>query len=202
MTPYCVGLTGGIGSGKSTVAALFAELGASVIDTDAISHALAQQGAAGYRAIRQTFGPAALHPDASLNRAYLRELIYSNAAAKKQLESILHPLIREQVLRDAQAATGPYVLIVVPLLFETGGYVDLVQRTLVVDCEEAAQIARTVARSGLTPEAVRAIMASQLPRAERLARADDVIGNDGDPDLLRPRVAALHAKYLAAATPR
>jgi dephospho-CoA kinase len=202
LTPYCVALTGGIGSGKSTVAALFAELGVPIIDTDTLSHALTQPGAAGYVAIAKAFGPTVLNPDASLNRAALRTLVFSDPEAKMWLEAILHPLIYEQVLRDIQAVHAPYLLIVVPLLFETGSYAKLVQRTLVVDCDEATQIARTMARSGLTADEVLAIMAHQLPRAQRVARADDLIHNpDGAPDL-RQQVAARHAQYQTAATAR
>lgn len=202
LSPYCVALTGGIGSGKSTVAALFAALGVPVIDTDSLSHTLTQPGAVGSVAIANAFGPTVLNPDATLNRAALRTLVFSDAQAKARLEAILHPLIFEQVLREVGATRAPYVLIVVPLFFETGTYSELVQRTLVVDCDEATQIARTMARSGLTEDEVRAIMGHQLPRARRVARADDIIHNpDGVTDLPQ-QVAARHAQYQTAAAAR
>ncbi len=196
---YCVGLTGGIGSGKSTVARLFAERGAAVIDTDAISHALTQPNAAGYRDIVRQFGAEFVAPDGRLDRARLRQRIFTDPDAKTRLEAILHPMIREQVAAELAACRQPYAIVVVPLLFETGAYADLVDRTLTVDCSEAAQIQRTMQRSGLSEADVRAIMAHQLGRAERRARADDTIHNDGDLEHLRRQVDALHARYLAAA---
>lgn len=199
MMPFCIGLTGGIGCGKSTVAHLFAELGAAIIDTDAFSHALTQPGAAGFNAIIHQFGPLYLQADGALDRGKLRALIFSDAAAKQALESILHPLIHAEVLAALQACQAPYAVIVVPLLFETGNYLPLIQRSLVVDCAEASQIARTTARSGLSETTVRAIMAQQLPRTVRLERADDIISNENGLDSLRAQVAALHAQYFSLA---
>lgn len=199
MRAFCIGLTGGIGCGKSTVAHLFAELGATIIDTDAFSHALTQPGAAGFNAIIHRFGPSYLQADGTLDRGKLRALIFSDAAAKQALESILHPLIRAEVVAAIHACQAPYAVIVVPLLFETGNYLPLIQRSLVVDCAEASQIARTTARSGLSEAAVRAIMAQQLARTARLARADDIISNENGVDTLRARVAALHTQYLSLA---
>ena len=136
----CVGLTGGIGSGKSTVAEMFRRLGADVIDTDAISHRLTQTGAAGHHAILDAFGKDYARTDGSLDRAKLRTLVFGDAAARAKLEGILHPMIRAQVAAALADASGPYVILVVPLLIETGAYDDIVQRTLVVDCAEAEQL--------------------------------------------------------------
>lgn len=196
---YCVGVTGGIGSGKSSAAALFAELGAGVIDTDDIAHELTGAGGRAMPAIAAAFGPAATAADGSLDRAAMRELVFADPSRRKTLEGILHPLIRAEA-RDRVARTpAPYVMLVVPLLLETGGYPDLVQRVLVIDCDESLQVSRTMQRSGLTAAAVSAIMAAQLPRQERLARADDVLRNDGDIADLRRQVAGLHKRYLTLA---
>lgn len=194
---YHVGLTGGIGSGKSTVAGLFQELGATVIDSDYISHSLTQAGGPAILPICAVFGEDYLDPNGALNRSRMRGTVFSDATARQRLEAILHPLIRAEMLHQAHAAAhAPYVLLVVPLLFEAKDYRSLVQRALVVDCPEEMQLARTMSRSGLTESAVRAIMAQQLTRAQRLSLADDVIHNDGDPGALRPQVAELHRSYL------
>src|SRR3989338_1088990 len=192
-----VGLTGGIGSGKSTVAELFARLGVAVTDTDAIAHALTAQGQPALKAIANEFGAQYLTPEGALDRAALRHLVFSDAAAKKTLETILHPLIRQAVADElAQPAAAAYRMIVVPLLFETGAYDDIVQRTLVVDCPEEMQIHRAMARGTLTEAEVRAVMAAQLSRDARLARANDVIVNDASLESLAKQVAAMHKKYL------
>ncbi len=193
---YRVGLSGGIGSGKSAVATLFHELGVAVIDSDAISHRLTQTGGAAIGLIQKEFGVEYLGADGALNRARMRGLVFSDAAAKQKLEAILHPLIRAEMLAEAETARTPYVLLVVPLLFEAPGYRELAQRTLVVDCSEEAQVARTMQRSGLTEKEVRAIMAGQISRAERLKLADDVIRNTGSLDELRTQVTNLHRFYL------
>jgi dephospho-CoA kinase len=202
--PFCVGLTGGIGSGKSTVAELFRKRGAGVIDTDAISHELTQAGAPGHQAIVAAFGAAYLQADGALDRAKLRMRIFGDADAKAQLESILHPMIRSRVAQELAQASAPYVILVVPLLIETGGYKDLVQRTLVVDCAEKEQIERTMARSGLRVGEVRAIIANQATRAARLAAADDIVVNDSDLNELERQVGRLDMLYreLAAARER
>ena len=153
----------------------------------------------GHAGIRRAFGPDYFLPDGTLDRARLRERVFGDAAARAQLEAILHPLIRAAAAREVAAWTGPYGLLVVPLLFERGGHKDLVQRVLVVDCPEETQVQRVMARSGLTAAAVRAIMATQLPRAERLARADDVLDNAGPPAAIAPQVAVLDRRYRALA---
>lgn len=197
--PFCVGLTGGIGSGKSSAARMFEELGAAVVDTDAIAHELTRAGGAAMRAIRDAFGPDYIAPDGSLDRAKVRRLVFADDAAKAKLEATLHPLIRERSRASIAAAQQPYVIVVVPLLLETGAYRDLIQRVLAVDCSEEQQVARAVQRSRLSADEVRAIMAAQLPRAERHKRADDVLDNDGSMDALRRQVRELHEKYLALA---
>ena len=197
--PYVVGLTGGIGCGKSKAAEFFAELGAEVVDTDAISHALTGPGGQAMEALSAAFGPSYVRPDGALDRARMRSLVFADAGAKARLEGILHPLIRAESLRRIRDSAAPYVVLVVPLLLETGGYRELLSRVLVVDCEESQQIARVVARSGLAEDEIGRIMRAQLPRAERVAAADDVLVNDADLETLRARVEALHQRYLAAA---
>lgn len=197
--PYCIGLTGGIGSGKSRAAEMFGELGADVIDTDAISHELTQAGGPAMPAITAAFGPAVVAGNGGLDRAAMRELVFADPASRARLEGILHPLIggvtRSRVARSAAS----YVLLVVPLLLEKGSFRDLVRRVLVIDCEESRQIERTMQRSGLTEAAVRAIMAAQVTRQQRLDAADDIIRNDGDVAQLRSQVAVLHQQYLKQA---
>jgi len=197
--PFCVGLTGGIASGKTSAAKRFEGLGAAVIDTDAIAHELTRPGGAAMAKIGDAFGADFVAPDGSLERARMRQLVFSDARARAKLEAILHPLIREQARAQIAAAQHPYVIVVVPLLLETGAYRELVQRVLVVDCSEAEQIKRAMRRSGLEESDVRAILAVQLSRAERLERADDVIDNSGGLETMRRQVDAMHAKYLALA---
>lgn len=194
--PLCVGLTGGIGSGKSAAADHFASLGAAVVDTDVISRELTATDGAAIGALQKYFGAESIAADGSLDRAWMRQRVFGNPAARKELESILHPLIQKRAREAVAAARAPYVVLVVPLLFETGAYLDLVRRTLVVDCDEEEQVRRASARSGITPDEVRRIMVAQLPRAERRARADDVIDNSGSLDALNAAVAGLHEKYL------
>lgn len=199
MTPFCVGLTGGIASGKSSAAKRFEELGAAVVDTDAIAHELTQPGTAAMAKIGHAFGPAFIAPDGSLERAKMRQLVFSDPQARAKLEAILHPLIREQARARIAAAQQPYVIVVVPLLLETGAYRDLVQRVLVVDCGEEQQIERAMRRNRLEEAQVRAILAAQLSRAERLKRADDVIDNSGDAESMRRQVEAMHSTFLELA---
>jgi dephospho-CoA kinase len=191
-----IGLTGGIGSGKSTVAALFAEHGAGIIDTDAIAHHLTQAGGEAIELIRAAFGNDYVTDDGALDRVKMRGLIFSDAAAKQQLEQILHPLIFEHAkaqLRQMQAK--PYILAVVPLLPESRNFRQLVQRVLVVDCDENTQVKRVITRSPMTEAEVRAIIARQTPRADRLLLADDVIRNDAGLDSLARQVAVFHERY-------
>ncbi len=200
MPPYCIGITGGIGSGKSRAADMFAELGADVIDTDEISRQMTARNGSAMPDILAAFGPGVAAADGSLDRAAMRQRIFSDPQARQKLEAILHPRIREVARSRVAASATPYVLLVVPLLLETGAYHDVLRRVLVVDCDEALQVSRTITRSHLDEASVRAIMAAQMPRSERLAKADDVIHNDGDVDDLRAQVAILHAKYLELAT--
>jgi dephospho-CoA kinase len=192
--PLVIGLTGGIGSGKTAVANAFAALGAPVTDTDALAHALTAPGAPGYEAVLETFGPSFRRPDGTIDRGALRRHVFADAAARTRLESILHPLIRAAARRELGDWTGPYGLLVVPLLLERSGGTP-VDRVLVVDCPEDEQVRRVTARSGLKAAEVRAIMATQLRRADRLARADDIVDNAGAPEAIGPQVAALDRRY-------
>ena len=192
-----VGLTGGIGSGKTTVARHLAALGAVVVDTDEIACEITAPGGEAIAALTGAFGARFIGPDGALDRAAMRELVFEDAQARRQLESILHPAIRAASDRRIGEARGDYVLVVVPLLFETGGYLDRVARTLVVDCPESLQVDRTVARSGLTAERVRTIMAAQWPRWRRLQAATDVAWNGGSEAALAPQCERLHGIYRA-----
>ena len=194
---FSVGLTGGIGCGKSTVADLFAELGASIVDTDVIAHSLTAPHGLAMPAILAEFGPDFATPEGALDRARMRTLVFSDATARTRLEAILHPRIRDATAAAAAIATGPYVIYVVPLLIESGAWRERVSRVLAIDCSEDTQVARVMRRSGLTADAVRAIMAAQVTRQQRLTAADDVIGNDDGVEALRPQVERLHKRYLA-----
>jgi dephospho-CoA kinase len=197
---FVVGLTGGIGSGKSAAAEEFARLGASLVDTDAIAHALTQQGGAAVPEVEKLFGKEFVR-DGAMDRKKMRDHVFADPAAKRALEALLHPMIREESARRIAAARAPYVVHVVPLLIESPDYRRRVDRVLVVDAPEEVQIARVRARSNLAEEEVRAIMRTQVTRAARLAAADDVIDNAGSRDALRNQVAALHQKYLQFAKP-
>ncbi|WP_374494398.1 dephospho-CoA kinase [Zoogloea sp.] len=196
---FVVGLTGGIGSGKSAAADMFADLGAALVDTDRIAHALTGPGGAAMTAIRAAFGNGVLTEDGALNRAAMRALAFESHDARKRLEGILHPMIRQESERQCLAASAPYVILAVPLLIESGTYRERVQRLCVVDCPEAMQVVRVMQRSGLEESQVRAIMAAQASRAERLAAADDILDNGGTLDALREQVSGLHRHYLALA---
>ncbi|MES2300332.1 MAG: dephospho-CoA kinase [Pseudomonadota bacterium] len=192
-----IGLTGGIGSGKSTVAALFGERGAAIVDTDQIAHALCAAGGAAMPALLAEFGPACADADGALDRARMRELVFSDAGAKARLEAILHPRIRATADAAAASAPGPYVIFVVPLLVESGTWRERVARVLAVDCAESTQIERVIARNGLQEAQVKAIMAAQVARAARLAAANDVVENDDGMASLLPQIERLHGFYLA-----
>lgn len=192
-----IGLTGGIGSGKSMVANALGKRGAFLVDTDQISHQLTSPNGAAMPAISATFGHSVLTPDGALNRAVMRQLIFSNPEAKQRLEHVLHPLIRQSITNAClQApANAAYVVIDIPLLFETGKENYPCQRILVVDCPEDVQIDRVMARNGFTRDQVKTIMDHQHPRADRLANADDVIHNDSDLVSLQTQIDALHDFY-------
>ena len=194
---FSVGLTGGIGCGKTAVSDRFAALGASIIDTDVIAHALTVPGGAAMDALLHEFGPAFVTADGALERVRMRELVFSDPAAKTRLEAILHPRIRAATAAAAAVASGPYLVYVVPLLVESGGWRERVDRVLVIDCPEEMQIARVMRRNAMSEDQVRAIMATQASRAERLAAADDVVRNDGGLEALDRQIALLHAQYLA-----
>ena len=198
---YVVGLTGGIGSGKTAVAEAFAALGVEIVDTDVLAHGLSAAGQPGFAAIRDAFGDQILRRDGEIDRGALRRLVFADAAARSRLEAALHPLIGAEVARRVEQWSGPYGMIVVPLLLEREGVRSLVDRVLVVDCPEEEQVRRVVARNGLAPAEVRAIMATQLDRRQRLAAADDILDNAGTPDTITPQVLVLDGRYrrLAAA---
>jgi dephospho-CoA kinase len=195
-----VGLTGGIGSGKSEVAGQFAALGVPIADADVAAHAVTAKNEAGYRAVVAAFGERALAADGNLDRAWLRETVFADPEARKRLEAILHPLVRDQLDREVAGWRGAYGMLVVPLLLERGGARSRVDRVLVIDCPEDEQVRRVTLRSGLSEQDVRAIMATQLSREARLAQADDVIDNGGPRSALAPQVASLHAFYSDLAT--
>jgi dephospho-CoA kinase len=197
--PFIVGLTGGIGSGKSAAASLFANLGASVVDTDVIAHKLTGPAGPAMPALKAAFGQAIAAADGSLDRPAMRRLAFSDPSARSRLETILHPLIREESRRLCEMADGAYVVLVVPLLLESNDYRQRVQRVLVVDCPETSQISRVMSRSGLPEDEVRRIMAAQVSRTQRLGAADDVIENGGSLEDLKTQVQALHQSYLKLA---
>ena len=197
--PFVVGLTGGIGSGKSAVADLFEAHGACIVDTDSIAHELTAPGGLAMAAIREAFGDGVVAPDGALNRAAMRALAFELPDARKRLEAILHPMIREESARRCAEAATPYVILAVPLLIESGTYRERVARLCVVDCPEALQVERVMRRSGLEESQVRAIMAVQASRAQRLAAADDVIDNSSAMEALRGQVQVLHQRYLGLA---
>ena len=197
---FAVGLTGGIGSGKTTVADLFAKHGVSIVDTDVIAHRITAPGGAAMPLIEQAFGAQYVASDGALDRAKMRALVFSDDAAKAKLEAITHPLIRAETEREREAATGPYVVIVVPLLVESGTWRSRVDRVLVVDCGLETQIARVMRRNALSREQVLAIIARQATREARLAAADDVVVNDDTPfEQLSEEVRRLHRRYLTLA---
>ena len=199
-----VGLTGGIGSGKSTVAERFLARGAELVDADQIAHDLSRRGEPGWQAVCAAFGELALRADGELDRPRLRSLVFADPAAKAKLEAALHPLIGAEIRRRLASWKAPYGLLMVPLLIEGGTYREQIDRLLVVDCPEEEQIRRVMTRSGLSEDEVRAIMATQATRQARLAAATEVIDNSGGPQALEPQVAALDRRYreLAESQPK
>jgi dephospho-CoA kinase len=193
-----IGLTGGIGSGKSTVADRLVERGAALVDTDAIAHALTAPGGDAIPAIREAFGDGVIAVDGRMDRAAMRALAFSDPGARRRLEAILHPMIRARTqsgIDDAVRAGAPYVIVAVPLLVESGDWRGRYDRVLVVDCPPEVQVERVMRRSGLERAQVEAILAAQASRAQRLAAADDVVDNGGAPEALDGQVATLHASY-------
>lgn len=195
---FRVGLTGGIASGKTTVANLFAALGATLVDTDLLAREVVAPGTALLAEIAQHFGAEILEADGSLNRRALRERVFADAAERRWLEERTHPAIRQLTDQRCAEARGPYCLVAIPLLVETQGQ-DRFNRVLVVDCDPGVQVARLMARDGITRAAAERMLAAQASREARLAVADDVIRNDGDIAALRDQVARLHRQYVAAA---
>jgi dephospho-CoA kinase len=197
--PFVIGLTGGIGSGKSAAADEFARLGATLVDTDAIAHALTAPGGAAIDAVRTLFGDSAIDASGAMDRAWVRARVFADPDARRRLEAVLHPLIRRESSARVRAAPGPYVVLVVPLLVESQDYRARVDRVLVVDCPVELQVARVCARSGLSEEEVRRIITAQVSREARLAAADDIIDNSGTLEALRSQVQQLHTQYLVRA---
>ncbi len=194
--PLVIGLTGGIGSGKSACAALFREQGVAVIDADELAHALVAPGEPALAAIITEFGPEYLAADGRLDRGKLRLRVFADPASRHRLEAILHPLIRNNINELVDSVQTPYCIISIPLLLETG-QTDLVDRVLVIDVPEALQISRAAARDRLSVDRIRPILETQVKRATRLAAADDVISNTGSLDELAATVQTLHEKYLS-----
>lgn len=195
---YTVALTGGIGSGKSTVADAFSHLGINVIDADILARQVVEPGTAALKAIADHFGPQLITAEGALNRRELRERIFANPDEKAWLNALLHPLIQQETQRQMQQATSPYVLWVVPLLVENKLYTRA-DRVLVVDVPRETQLSRTMQRDQVSREHAEYILAAQATREERLAVADDVIDNNGTPDAIASDVARLHARYLVLA---
>lgn len=194
---FVVGLTGGIGCGKSAASRFFSDLGICVIDTDVIARTITQADGQAIETVKAAFGETFIAKDGSLDRNKMRELIFSDKSARLRLESILHPIIHTETIRQIAQARSAYVIVVVPLLFETKDYDAIVQRTLVIDCSEQLQISRTIARSNLSEQHVKSIIAAQIQRTDRLQKADDIIANNHDLDHLHAQVITLHDKYLA-----
>lgn len=196
---FRVGLTGGIASGKTSVANMFADLGALLIDTDIIARDVVTPGTPGLRRVIDAFGSDLLQADGTLDRRAMRRIVFEDTTKRRQLEAILHPLIREETERQMRAPGGPYQIVIVPLLLESP-LRDSVNRILVVDCSEAIQLERLLERDTETAEQARRIIGAQASREDRLVIADDVISNDADLAAMQKQVAELHRKYLLLAT--
>lgn len=195
-----MGLTGGIGSGKSTVADYFVALGAALVDTDVIAHELTAVGGAAMPALIEAFGKEVAGPDGALDRLAMRQLAFTRSDARERLEGILHPMIRALSAERCRMAESPYVILAVPLLVESGTYRQRCDRILAVDCPENLQIERVMARNGMSIDQVKAILAVQATREQRLAIADDVLLNDGGLDTVVKQIDDLHRTYLQLAT--
>lgn len=192
-----IGLTGGIGSGKTTVSDLFGELGIDIVDADVVSRQLTGVNGGAMSEIVKHFGHEAASPDGSMNRKFIREMVFSDPSAKTALENILHPLIRKECQRQLDASKSPYTILSVPLLIESPFWRSSIDRLLVVEAPEALRIERVVQRSHLTPEAVKKIISTQATTAQRLDAADNVIENVGTFEILKASVLKLHAMYLS-----
>ena len=196
---YIVGMTGGIGSGKSEAAKCFAELGVPVVDVDIISHELTRAGQPVLQEIVQVFGREILNSDESLNRAALRQKIFEDTGARKSLENILHPAIYNQAIAALQKnASAPYQILAIPLLFENQRYLNIINRSLVIDSTPEMQISRASQRDGLSKAAIQQIIDVQMPRAQRNAMADDIILNQGSVQALKEKIKQLHQQYMNA----
>ena len=194
---YVVGMTGGIGSGKSEAARLFAELGVPIVDVDAISHELTSSGQITLKKITQTFGQDILNVDGSLNRKALRKKVFADSEARKNLEAILHPVIYDNVIKMLQNnAKSPYQILAIPLLFESDQYLKIINLSLVIDSPPEIQIARASKRDGLSEADIQKIIDVQMPRAQRNSVADDIISNEGTIDELREKIKQIHDKYI------
>jgi dephospho-CoA kinase len=194
-----IGLTGGIGSGKSTVADMLVARGASLVDTDRIAHELTAPGGDAIGPIRAAFGDDAIAADGSMDRSAMRTRAFSDPDVRRRLEAILHPMIRartDEGIRSAVAAGAPYVIVAVPLLVESGRRAGRFDRVLVVDCPPEVQIERVMRRNRLSRGQVESILAAQATREQRIAAADDVIDNGGDTAALAPQVDAIHLRYV------
>ena len=196
--PYVVGLTGGIASGKSTIASFFEDLGVPVVDTDIVAREVVQPGMPALDEIRSKFGDDVFAADGALDRRALRNRVFADDNERRRLEAILHPRIREESFRQVESADGPYVIVVVPLLYESPMKAEM-DRIVVVDCTVETQLSRLLMRDKESEEQGRRIIATQASREERLSIADDIVNNDGDLDDGRDAVAKLHEKYLALA---
>jgi dephospho-CoA kinase len=194
---FVVGLTGGIGCGKSSASQFFSDLGIDVIDTDIIARQLTQPNGSAISLIQNTFGSSIIATDGTLDRNKMRDLVFANSELRHKLEQILHPLILKEVIRRIKQSQAPYVIVVIPLLFETNDYNHLIRHILVIDCDEQQQLLRTMERSNLSEQKVRSIMATQVARETRIQKADDVILNNQDIEYLKAQILLLHHKYLA-----
>ncbi|GAA6146078.1 dephospho-CoA kinase [Thalassolituus maritimus] len=196
---FILGLTGGIGSGKSAASAFFRDAGITVVDADMVAREVVEPGEPAWSAIKERFGNDAINEDSTLNRAWLRQKVFSEPEERRWLEGQTHPRIRDRITEQLAAAKSPYAILESPLLFESG-QCELVTSTLVVDVPEQLQVERASNRDDNDPEQIKRIIAAQLPRQERLQRADQVVDNSGSLDELYKQLSALHATYLAASS--